>query len=786
MDRQTIQSILANLYQLDPALASREPELVKLIEYLAAARPEAHLDERFAAKLKAQLLDRFSPPAVRPGRTPWFTNLLSMKNYRIALAVAALLLIVAVPLAIKQRLTGNNPSSPSQVAEAPNNTTQSSGITAPAGSEINTRVINSQFSDGAAPARTLALGMKKFTSEQEFQKYLSDAQRAGAPTGLSAPTPVQVPASVHGAAVAPSDVVSTDRFSTTNVQVADIDEPDIVKTDGQDIFLSGQNNFITPMRYGAPSGVPNATAPSSIGTVGPGVMARPGVMPVYQNSGAVKIITVAPAENLGVQSKIDRSGDLLVSGDNLIIFGYNGIRGYNVADKANPRPEWAVDYDNRASLVTARLYRGMIYIVTRENSFGLPCVFQPLKVNGVAMPIRCTDVYYPTLRVRTDVMYHIFSVDPATGAIKNTVSALGSSGQSTVYMSGEAIYLTYFYPGDQVKFNYNFLKANADLAPAEILLRLEKLLSYDLSDQAKQVEYDRIISQWQMSLSGDNRLKLENDLANRMDSYYPVHRRDLEQTSIVKITADDLKIVATGSVPGSLLNQYSLDEYRGNLRLATTIGQGWWGIGTIGGQRETTNDVYILDNQLKTVGNVTDLGTSERIYAVRFIADRGYMVTFRQADPLFVLDLADASHPRLAGELKIPGYSSYLHQLENHLILGIGSDGRRVKVSLYDVGNVNAPAQLVTYSLDEYWSEALNNPHAFLADTDHKLFFIPGGNGGYIFSYANNQITLVKAISGYTISRALYIGNTLYVISQNKIVAFDEQTGQTIKELDLQ
>ena len=107
-------------------------------------------------------------------------------------------------------------------------------------------------------------------------------------------------------------------------------------------------------------------------------------------------------------------------------------------------------------------------------------------------------------------------------------------------------------------------------------------------------------------------------------------------------------------MPGKVLNQFSLDEYKGDLRIATTIGQNSW-FGNFGQLAQSFSDVYVLDRNLKTVGVVKDLGKTERIYSVRFLADRGYVVTFRQTDPFYVLDLSNPSSPQVKGELKIPG-----------------------------------------------------------------------------------------------------------------------------------
>ena len=150
---------------------------------------------------------------------------------------------------------------------------------------------------------------------------------------------------------------------------------------------------------------------------------------------------------------------------------------------------------------------------------------------------------------------------------------------------------------------------------------------------------------------------------------------------------------ASGSVEGHLLNQFAMDEFEGFLRVATTMGSPWGG-------DDSESQVVVLGERngvLTQVGAVGDMGEGERIYSVRFIGATGYVVTFRQVDPLYVLDLRDPENPTVSGELKIPGYSAYLHPLGDGLLLGVGqdadSDGRTLgaKATLFDVSDPANP-----------------------------------------------------------------------------------------------
>jgi len=369
-----------------------------------------------------------------------------------------------------------------------------------------------------------------------------------------------------------------------------------------------------------------------------------------------------------------------------------------------------------------------------------------------------------------------------SGKIEKTVSFVGSSDQSVVYMSSKAIYVTYSYFESVIKFFTNFLKERGkDLVPSWLIEKLEKLESYEISDQAKYTEFTILLQRYYNSLSNDERLRIENEIQNRISDYFKEHKRELEKTGIIKIGLEKFEISATGNIPGRPLNQFSLDEYRENLRMATTVGEGFW---EFGGQRESANDVYVLDEDLKILGSVQDLGLTERIYSVRFIEDKGYLVTFRQTDPFFVLDLSDQKNPQLKGQLKIPGYSSYLHPITKDKILGIGKEGSQVKISLFDVSDPENPNEIAKYNLDEYWSDILNTHHAFLLDSKHQIFFLPGGRGGYIFSYKDNKLELKRAVSDISAKRAIYINDYLYIIGENKIVVLNELNWEKVNELE--
>ncbi len=215
------------------------------------------------------------------------------------------------------------------------------------------------------------------------------------------------------------------------------------------------------------------------------------------------------------------------------------------------------------------------------------------------------------------------------------------------------------------------------------------------------------------------------------DSMVP---EDREQTNIYKFKLDDGKIefVKQGSVPGHLLNQFSLDEHNGYLRAATTIGQVWRT------SADSTNNIFILDQEMKPAGSIKGIAPGETIYSMRFMGDKGYMVTFKNTDPFFVLDLKDPQNPSILGKLKIPGYSDYLHPMDENHIIGVGKEAvessdknfawyQGMKIAVFDVTDVENPIELHKVEIGDRGTEsqALHNHKAFMYSPTKQLLALP-------------------------------------------------------------
>jgi hypothetical protein len=258
------------------------------------------------------------------------------------------------------------------------------------------------------------------------------------------------------------------------------------------------------------------------------------------------------------------------------------------------------------------------------------------------------------------------------------------------------------------------------------------------------------------------------------------------------------RYAASGEVPGDLLNQYSMSEYGGNLRVATTMDP------TTAGQA-SHSAVHVLaqrGERLAKVGGVDGLGTGERIHSVRFLGPTGYVVTFRRVDPLYVIDLRDPRRPRAVGELKINGYSAYLHPAGDGRLIGVGQDATDqgqttgTQVSLFDVRDPANPRRLSAYQVESGSSEVEFDPHAFLHWPSTGLTVLPvtqvgagiraTGAEALVLSVRSAEVRRLgmigqpeptsRTVPFSSMRRALIIGGTLWTMSDAGLQASDAAT----------
>lgn len=296
-----------------------------------------------------------------------------------------------------------------------------------------------------------------------------------------------------------------------------------------------------------------------------------------------------------------------------------------------------------------------------------------------------------------------------------------------------------------------------------------------------------------------------------------------QETLIYKfrLNKGEATFLAEGKVEGALLNQFSMDEHNGHFRIATTNGNMW------SESDPSENLLFVLNSNLEEVGSIRGIAPGERIYSARFMGDRGYIVTFKQVDPLFVLDLKDPKNPNILGELKIPGFSDYLHPYDENHLIGFGKDTeendsggamvRGFKMALFDITDVTNPKEKFVEIIGDSGthSELLYNHKALLFSKSKNIIGFPidvyentnnnqrsmylsiAFQGAYVYGLDLNEgFQLKTRISHYDttsitdnnwdyqkhVSRLIYIGDNLYTLSNSKIEAHDlnsfEKKGQ--------
>ena len=303
----------------------------------------------------------------------------------------------------------------------------------------------------------------------------------------------------------------------------------------------------------------------------------------------------------------------------------------------------------------------------------------------------------------------------------------------------------------------------------------------------------------------------EEIYASKENLYVTKTKYDYERKNKTSITTEIYKFnlnnanctfAKAGDVPGSVLNQFSMDECNGYFRIATTDSTSW-------NSESNTNNLYVLNENLETIGKIEGLAKGERIYSVRFMGNRAYMVTFVETDPLFVIDLSNPTTPTVLGELKIPGYSKYLHPYDETHLIGIGEDtevvnygyGDRVvtngmKMAMFDVTDPNNPQELYNVKIGEKgtYSELLYNHKALLfskekniiafpisiTENDYKVTF----QGAIVYGVSlekgfelktkisNSATDYDRYYSRNRVERIIYIKDTLFTLSNGSKMYF--------------
>ena len=287
-------------------------------------------------------------------------------------------------------------------------------------------------------------------------------------------------------------------------------------------------------------------------------------------------------------------------------------------------------------------------------------------------------------------------------------------------------------------------------------------------------------------------------------SYNAFIEREIYKTTIYKFNLEEakIKLQCKTEMEGNINNQFSIDEYDGNLRVATTLGSG----------DKTENRLYIYDKDLNEIGKIDNMANGEKIYSVRFIGKVGYIVTFKEIDPLFVIDLSNPTKPEIKGELKIPGYSSYIHPYDETHIIGIGHNTKTnqyggtqnttMKMSMFDVSDLENPKEMFSVDIgNKYaYSEITSNHKALFYNKAKNLIGFPVTITDYNTTkeeFALYTIDLEKGFVEYgkieqnkkdwqtNIKRGIYIGDNFYILAETKITKYNLEALEKIDEIKL-
>ncbi len=600
-------------------------------------------------------------------------------------------------------------------------------------------------------------------------------------------------------------------FSETNVQVAGIDEADILKTDGDYIYTITDNVLF--------------------------------------------IIKAYPGEEAEITTSIDYENNwpmsLFVNGDHLAVFGnfndldffkdmdFRPTQGmtffniYDISDKSKPVLLKEYKFEGRYS--DARMAGDYIYYIVGNQPTFRPDWPTPILFDGVreiSMPV--SDIFYYNIPYQYPQLVSVHAINIADISEEVNSKSLATEGSQNLYMSENSIFLTYTeYIDESIIRNEILMELLKDQLTAADNELIEKIKAAD-NDVLSQREKESKITQVYYTFVEFLPWEEQEEFWDEVDELLEKELKEIEYFEYTVINRIDvnsgkIEIGDNGKVPGHIMNQFSLDEDTANrvLRIATTVSERWSRYGDM--INESINNIYALNEDMDIIGRLEGLAETERIYSTRFIGDKLYMVTFRQVDPFFVIDLSDSTNIKELGKLKIPGFSRYLHPYDENTIIGIGQEatdtGRTtgLKISLFDVSDFNDPQEIAKFVTEERYanSTALYEHKAFLFSKDKELLVIPahnyehrwmwdieegnediksdeGYNGAFVFSITKDKIELrglidhSKSITvndyyyGSLVERSLYIENQLYTKSPNLLRINELEDLSSVKDVTLE
>lgn len=532
-------------------------------------------------------------------------------------------------------------------------------------------------------------------------------------------------------------------YSTTNVQESGVDEPDLVKSNGSTLYVVRSDRlFAVDARAGKPRVQGSLELPQG------------------------------------------GSYELLLHGDRLLVLSRGGIYaidGIGTGIRAPIRPG-----PPQSTLTEVDVGDPAAMRVVRSLTFDAEILSARL-VGTVAMVVTVSG------------MPQNLPLAPPTDATPEATAAAQARNRAVVRTSKVGSWL----PSYRVKGRRGETLARRSLVDCRSVRRpvaysglgLLTVLTIDLGKGLALVDSDSIVADGRTVYASQQSLYIATQRWFPQPLNVGASDPPKVSTAIHKFDISDptaIRYRGSGTVSGYLMNQWSLSEHEGVLRVASTEEPTWWNPGP---QEQSQSFVTTLREQggaLVQLGRVGGLGKGERVYAVRFSGKVGYVVTFRQIDPLYTLDLSKPERPVVLGELKIRGYSAYLHPLGGDLLLGIGQDASEegrvlgTQLSVFDVSDLRRPVRLHSYGLGSSWSEAESDHHAFLWWEKSRLAVLPvqaygekpfvgavgfrvgrGGivEAGRVTHASGSSADRVGALGAIPIRRSLVVGDFLYTVS---------------------
>jgi len=707
----------------------------------------------------------------------------------------------------------------------------SSPITVPNNNNGNVAVAN-----GLNGSQTL----KKFSSVDEMKTFLSSQEssttnvaRGGVTMDALSLTKTAAAETAVGAPSAPTaqGFATTDSgsagsgavdYSHTNVQVNNVDEADFVKNDDKYIYMIADNKLVIIDGYnGKDSKIISQTDIATQNYTN--YYGAPTVRDIFLNGDKV-VVFVDTYERSFYFEKYNIQ-PIESAKQNTVAYEYD------VSDRS--KPKLVTQYTISGTYFDSRMIKNIIYVVTQESLYNIQYYDGPMV--AYAKTVLRPSIYYFDNPEQSYQMNTVTSINLKDDSVVDSKSFMLGYG-NTLMVSENNIYIAYQKQrywcwgwrcaAQDTDNRERFMTVVVPLLEGDIKDKVTQITSQGLSQDEEwsqiSTEFSKFYADLKDSTSMQNTYEdMFGKIEDALNEYDAKKALEDSKTIIHKISISDgqIEYQGKGEVDGRLLNQYSMDEFDGNLRVATSVSL-WLNKGSV-----QYNNVYVLGKDMNIIGSLENLAQNETIYSTRFMNDKLYMVTFRQVDPFFVIDLSSPTAPKVLGYLKISGYSSYLHPIDSNHIIGVGKDTgtnewggvstEGVKVTLFDVTDFNNPKEVDTYEIGLAGTDSpiLHDPKAFLYSDTKKIMVIPVTeitdniktgdysyrtkiwNGAYVFKVADNGFEVIGKVTHSSseteyynwfntasVTRSLYMDNVLYTISTQFVKAND--LGNSLMDLN--